>query len=281
MRYWTVKINDRWQTINKWQTIIAGIGCLVLVFLSLSTAFLTMSSNIKAAKFIKEKSRSRILKLALNNLQGKIDVLSKRIDSIINLDEKERLVWGLPDISSDVRMLGVGGESYYLDEIEGRTQELQRKLDFEFVSFGEIQKGIEQKQNLFLHTPSIWPTYGAITSGFGWRTYPWKEFHEGLDIANRTGTPIYTTANGVVSEIMHSKGLGLLVEIDHGFGYKTRYGHLSRALVKLGESVERGQVIGKMGNSGRSTGPHLHYEVCVTGKPIDPLHYIISGTATY
>ncbi|MCK4307938.1 M23 family metallopeptidase [candidate division WOR-3 bacterium] len=286
MRHWTVKIGNQWCPINKWQIIAVGAVVGVLVFLSISTAFLTMSINVKTAKFIKEKNRSRILKLALEHLEKKVDLLNKRTNSIVDLDKKERLVWGLPEINSDIRELGVGGESYYVDETGEKIQNLQRKLDFEFASFKEIRGGIKQKRSLLLRTPSVLPTHGAFTSGFGWRTSPFRpygrEFHEGIDIANRPGTPIYTTADGVVSNIRHSnKGLGLSIEIDHGFGYKTQYGHLSRALVKVGESVKRGQVIGKMGNTGRSTGPHLDYRVQVIGKPVNPSNYIISGTTIY
>ncbi len=285
MRYWTIKIGNKWCHISKWQLIAGSVGVGIVVFVSLSIAFLSMSADIKSAKFIKEKNHSRILKLALNNLKNKMDLLDKKIDSVVFLDKKERLVWKLTDINSDIRKLGIGGESYYSDEIEEAIQGLHRKLDFESASFEEIQGGIEQRRNLLLHTPSIWPAHGAFTSGFGWRTRPYRpygrEFHKGIDIANRVGTPIYATADGIVSNIRYGKGFGLLLEIEHGFGYKTRYGHLSKALTRIGESVKRGQVVAKMGNTGISTGPHLHYEVCVIGKQVNPSYYIISGNTTY
>jgi murein DD-endopeptidase MepM/ murein hydrolase activator NlpD len=103
-----------------------------------------------------------------------------------------------------------------------------------------------------------------------------KEFHNGLDISARIGTPIIVPSDGVVASIGTSYGFGKLLTINHGYGYKTRYAHLSKFLVKKGEYVKRGQKIALMGNTGRSTGPHLHYEVHLKGVPVDPHQYILN-----
>ena len=127
-------------------------------------------------------------------------------------------------------------------------------------------------------TPSIWPTKGYLTDGFGWRTHPFtgkRNFHYGQDIATQLGNDVLATADGFVLAVAHQNAFGNLIVIDHGFGFTTRYAHLSGFNVKEGDRVKRGQVIGFVGNSGRSTAPHLHYEVRVFGKAQNPLNYII------
>jgi murein DD-endopeptidase MepM/ murein hydrolase activator NlpD len=138
---------------------------------------------------------------------------------------------------------------------------------------------LTQQRNRLACTPSIRPAKGWISSQFGYRTSPFtgrREFHSGIDIANNHGTSIIATADGVVSFVGKKHLLGNLVVIDHGHGLVTRFAHLDDALVKRGEKVKRGAVIAKMGNTGRSTGPHLHYEVRLNGLPVNPVQYILN-----
>lgn len=126
--------------------------------------------------------------------------------------------------------------------------------------------------------PSIWPVYGEVTSGFGWRISPWgigSEFHQGMDIANGMGTPIVATADGKVVRSEWSEGYGNVVQIDHGNGVATVYGHNSSIIIKAGQSVKKGQIISYLGNTGKSTGPHVHYEVRVNDTAVDPLSFMI------
>ncbi|HWR45679.1 M23 family metallopeptidase [Sporomusa sp.] len=126
--------------------------------------------------------------------------------------------------------------------------------------------------------PTIWPTSGAVTSGFGSRNSPWgggSEQHQGIDIANNMGTPIVATADGEVVRSEWSEGYGNIVQIDHGNGIATIYGHNSRIVVKVGQSVRKGQVISYLGSTGRSTGPHVHYEVRVNGAAVDPISFMV------
>ena len=126
--------------------------------------------------------------------------------------------------------------------------------------------------------PSIWPTGGTVTSGFGWRISPWgegSEFHQGIDIANSLGTPIVATADGKVVQSGWSGGYGNLVQIDHGNGIATMYGHNSQLVVSDGQQVRKGQIIAYLGSTGRSTGPHVHYEIRVNGKSIDPVGFLV------
>jgi murein DD-endopeptidase MepM/ murein hydrolase activator NlpD len=127
-------------------------------------------------------------------------------------------------------------------------------------------------------TPSIWPVRGWVTSGFGKRLSPFtgrKNLHTGIDIATRHGTVVVAPADGVVTRVTTKYDMGKLVEIDHGYGILTRYGHNSEILVRPGQRVRRGQPIARVGNTGRSTGPHLHYEVRLNGVPVNPMRYIV------
>jgi len=127
-------------------------------------------------------------------------------------------------------------------------------------------------------TPSLWPVVGTVTSRYGWRVSPWNdgnEFHAGIDIANGIGTPIVATADGKVVQNTWADGYGNLVQIDHGNGIVTLYGHNSQVVVKVGQNVKKGQVISYMGSTGRSTGPHVHYEVRVNDNAIDPVRFMV------
>ena len=146
--------------------------------------------------------------------------------------------------------------------------------------FETLLDKLETQRNLLAHTPAIRPVEGGwVTSKFGYRRSPFtgkREFHKGLDIANRKGSPIVATANGVVSFTGRKGLLGKVVVIDHGHGVVTRYAHLDKILKEQGELVQRGEVIGHMGISGRTTGPHLHYEVRLNGVPMNPTKYILN-----
>ncbi len=137
---------------------------------------------------------------------------------------------------------------------------------------------LENKDSL-LSTPSIWPAKGFVTSGFGRRRAPLAggtTMHKGLDISNRVGTPIRSPARGAVTFSGPDGAYGICIIVDHGNGIATRYGHLQKTLVKPGDYVQRGDVIGALGNTGRSTGPHLHYEVILNGTPVNPMRYILN-----
>lgn len=139
-------------------------------------------------------------------------------------------------------------------------------------SFNEIDAFIRRQKEIWQATPSIWPTSGWTSCKFGRREK--GEFHYGIDISNLRGTPVRATADGKVILAHRSGGYGLLVVIDHGNGFRTRYAHNHKILVKNGDKVKKGQVIAYMGSSGKSTGTHLHYEVRMVGKAINPLNYM-------
>jgi len=140
-----------------------------------------------------------------------------------------------------------------------------------------VRYGVERRQALAAATPSMWPVAGWLSSPFGERTDPFTgrpDFHPGIDISADKGTPIHATADGTVESASYSGAYGNLVVLDHGFGISTRYGHMSRFAVKAGDHVKRGDVIGYIGQTGRANGPHVHYEVWLNGRMLNPLRLL-------
>jgi murein DD-endopeptidase MepM/ murein hydrolase activator NlpD len=145
-------------------------------------------------------------------------------------------------------------------------------------SLQELSLAAEQKSSRWAATPSIWPVKGWVTSGFGPRVSPFTEkpaWHDGLDIGAAANAPVQAPAQGRVTTVGFDPKLGNLVKVDHGFGIETLYGHLAKALVKEGQRVKRGEVVGLVGSTGLATGPHLHYMVKVHGQTFDPVKYIL------
>lgn len=168
-------------------------------------------------------------------------------------------------------------------DIRRTVSRLRVESERRLASFQEIAWYITNERSMSQAKPSVWPTSGHITSPYGYRFSVFGaegaglhagSFHEGVDIGNKTDTPIVSTADGVVRYAGWSSGFGVMVLVDHGFGYSTLYGHTAKVAVKVGDRVSRGQLIAWMGTTGRSTGPHLHYEVWRHGRPANPLTYL-------
>ncbi len=162
-------------------------------------------------------------------------------------------------------------------QIIKRTKDITRKAKEVEQALQYVETQINEQKAKLASTPALWPTRGYITDTFGMRKHPItgkRHFHNGMDIATQLGNKVIATADGYVLITEHTSILGNLVGIDHGFGFSTRYGHLSSFAVKEGDRVKRGQVIGWVGNTGRSTAPHVHYEVIYMGKNQNPMNYI-------
>jgi hypothetical protein len=200
---------------------------------------------------------------------------------------------GLKRVSPDVRALGSGGEPFvdptflpYGSELHKLYNETLNKLSFvvakvflTYETHFDLVSSLHTRESLYKATPSIWPTYGKLTDKYGYRRHPifrTTTLHSGLDIANDKGTLIYAAADGTVSYAGRSGSSGNLVRIEHVSGYQTRYAHLDKILIRAGDFVQKGQIIASMGNSGVSTGNHLHYEVFDTqrGVTVNPLKYV-------
>jgi murein DD-endopeptidase MepM/ murein hydrolase activator NlpD len=165
-----------------------------------------------------------------------------------------------------------------LAALPGKLESLATEASRQEQSLHELQEYFDDQRSLLASTPSIWPARGWVTSDFGTRLDPYtaeRRMHQGLDIATPHGQPVYSPSDGTVVFVGTEGGYGKVLVVDHGYGVKTRYGHLSEIFVGLGDRVQRGAKIAAVGNTGRSTGPHLHYEVRVNGIPENPRKFIL------
>ena len=233
-------------------------------------------------------------RLQIQTFAHEINALKAHLVKLDQFEEKIRVMANLEPGQGDHHIFGVGGTAPEdLDpglELTQRHEGLMREMHQQVHvldtatqrqanRFDTLLQKLEAQRNLLASTPAIRPTRGWLTSHFGYRVSPFtgkKEFHKGVDIAHRHGTAILATADGIVSFVGKKGAMGNVLVIDHGHGMLTRYAHLKMALKKRGEPVKRGDIIGQMGSSGRSTGPHLHYEVHLNGVPVNPAKYILN-----
>ena len=175
------------------------------------------------------------------------------------------------------QLVSLGSQRRHERMLEGLDQ-LSEAARSEEASLGELIRHLENQTAQLAATPSVTPTKGWVTSGFGYRSSPFtrnREFHRGIDIAGRVGTSVVAPADGRVRFAGSKRSLGNSIVLEHGYGIESLYGHLSELGVKVGQRVRRGEQIGAMGSTGRSTGPHLHYQVEVNGAPVNPRNYIL------
>lgn len=232
------------------------------------------------------------------NLKKELDKLNVILTNMEHRDDNiYRVVLGAEPIEKNIREAGVGGSERYAEirsksiihrdvilELHEGVDRLRRKVYIESKSQDELVQLAENKEKLFAAIPAIQPVANkeliALASGFGMRFHPIykvKKMHAGIDFAAAIGTPIYATADGKVDQTQVSfSGYGKMVEIDHGFGYRTRYAHMHAFVVRNGQQVKRGELIGYVGDTGLSTAPHLHYEVMINRAQVNPVHYFFN-----
>lgn len=236
---------------------------------------------------IVQEQRTQLLSFA-----AKIKTLEKDLLRIRDFDSKLRVMINLDQERDGGSSLGGEEPSDFSDNYlpMHRQELLARKMhnflyqlntdtQLEEVRQQQLMHVIRDNRELWASTPSIWPSQGWISSDFGYRTSPFtgkREFHKGLDISTPQGTPIYAPAKGMVTSGGRDGGYGIAITINHGSGITTRYAHLHSLAIKKGQKVTRGQLIAYAGNTGRSTGPHLHYEVRLNGVPVNPMRYILN-----
>ncbi len=274
---------------------IVVVTSLVIMFVFLVYEFLHQQYQghelFNTRKLVVEQN-NQIMEFA-----NKIHTLQTRLESIQQFDMKIRILANIENpVSDKENTYSIGGptidtggypvpltgvsKDMLVKKMEMDINDLLSKTSIEERSLQDVYENILDKKDLLLATPSIWPVRGFISSGFGWRINPisgGKEFHEGVDIATQSGNPIVAPSNGIVSFAGRNDGYGLAVIIDHGYGITTLYGHMSKIEVKVGEIVKRGQVIGLVGDTGFSTGPHLHYQVMINGIPVNPMRYLVGN----
>jgi murein DD-endopeptidase MepM/ murein hydrolase activator NlpD len=262
------------------------------IIMGLVLAFL-FSRRLDSPKEKMLKGEIEIYKDELERLNSDMDLVNRVLKDIEKRDEDlYRVALYADEFPKELRIMGTGGSDKYsyLDgysnsELLKRTSErmdlLEQRLHGQSLSFKELLDLAKNKEKMLASIPAIQPVSNKnlreMASGFGYRIdpiYKTRRMHTGMDFTARIGTNVYATGDGVVEALEKSGwGYGRCIVINHGYGYKTRYAHLSAFKVKRGQKVKRGELIGLVGNTGKSTGPHLHYEVEKGGKKVNPIHY--------
>lgn len=250
--------------------------------------FFTNSSK----SFSALENENKVLKAKVTELAKRYETLNESFSEILKQSNYLRLAANLSPLTSDELAMGIGGSEFEtipklnnLNEITKFVEKLSLKIKFEKNEYELITQKLKENKKLFSSLPAIKPCSGEVgVNGFGMREHPIlgiNRMHEGIDIITDIGTKVHAAGNGVVSFVGYRGGYGLSVEIEHEFGYKTVYAHLFRSLVKEGKKVLRGESIALTGNSGLSTGPHLHYEVHHDGIKLDPSHFFYDDLAFF
>ncbi len=269
-------------------TIQFGLSLIiaVIVFFSYTYFFDTPKEKI-----LKRNNTETLVKFEL--LAKQIEISDKLLTEIQLRDNNiYRAIFDADIIPASLRTGGIGGATHYTEfenfinsnlliDIASKLDQVTWKTYIQSKSFDEVIGLAKNKEQMIISIPAIQPIsvkdFGRISDSFGNRRDPFTRqtrFHHGIDFAGTKGSPVYATGNGsIISAEFSFFGYGNVILVDHGFGYKTRYAHLESIAVNPGDSVTRGQVIGTLGNSGRSTGPHLHYEVIYRNRVVDPMNY--------
>lgn len=255
-------------------SVIGALGLTALVVDYLRT-------NLDRGELQRLQVENTMQREELHRLVVKLEDLRKEMVVLSQNDAKVRVMAKLAAPKGD-SLVGIGGPveddlSKSFSDIQRRIDEVRRQIDLRRESQEEIKGVLNDQRSLLAAKPAGWPVKGWLTSNFGMRRDPFngrRKMHEGLDIAARTGTAVTATADGIVSSVRTEPGYGKMVVIDHGYGYRTYYGHNSKNFVKVGQRVRRGDRIAAVGNTGRSTGSHVHYEIRLNGVPVNPRKYL-------
>tara|TARA_R110001583_G_scaffold8058_1_gene39319 strand:+ start:20262 stop:21230 length:969 start_codon:yes stop_codon:yes gene_type:complete len=243
----------------------------------------------------KERSLERENQELLSHFERLNDDLNKARVVLGDLEQRDdniyRVIFEAEPIHNNIRKAGFGGVNRYenLENLENadlvistskKLDQLSKSIYVQTKSYDDVELMVKNKFKLLAAIPAIMPIaikdFNRISAGYGWRVHPiykTRKFHDGMDFTGKTGTPLYATGDAVVKKVSKMRGYGKTVILDHGYGYTTLYAHLNGYNVKRGQKVKRGEVIAFLGNTGKSTGPHLHYEIRKSGKHLNPINY--------
>jgi len=273
-------------------TLLFFIFIILLSVSWFTTDYIKIKTKIPELQYLKKENG--VQKTHIIALSKKINHINQNMAKLQKFERKLRVMTNLEPSEEQDQLLAVGGSNastlasgYQLEEVHKRLiqqmhkslEDLETKTAIASISQSQFNDFLKEQKSILACTPSIRPTDGWFSSGFGYRISPFtnrREFHKGIDIATKIGTSVIASADGLVVSVAREGGLGNMVAINHGYNLKTRYGHLSKFRIKKGQHVKRGQIIGEVGNTGRCTGPHLHYEVLLNGVPVNPLHFILN-----
>ena len=279
--------------------LLAGLGVVSYIVHDYCRLRQTNARLEKREKFIGiQMSEIQHQRRQIQEFAKEINSLKSKLMALNGFEKKIRIIANIEKKNDSGNLFGIGGSvpedldprlplkekhNSLMREMHEQIRQLSDASINQQHEFESLLKSLEDQQNLLASTPTIRPVSrnvtSWITSRFGYRKSPFtgrREFHRGFDISARRGTPILATADGVVTYVGKMGMLGLSVVIDHGHGIVTRYGHCMKVLKKKGERVKRWEPIALMGNTGRSTGPHVHYEVRLNGIPVNPEKYILN-----
>jgi len=269
----------------------------LLAFIILSTTFFFcdyIQTKKKTFELNRLRQETQAQKSQIHFFSARIEDLEKQLSKLKDFDKRIRIIANLEKGQETTLYMGMGGpspsdlreklriekdEKGLVHQMRSDIERLKAEAVTQEESLSELEKLLQTRREALTHTPSIWPVMGWVTSGFGFRTNPFtglSQMHEGLDISNRTGTLVVAPADGIVSDIGNDLVHGRILVISHGFGVTSRYSHLNKVLVKVGQKVRRGDKIAEVGMSGKTTGPHLHYEVRINGIPVNPMRYVLN-----
>jgi len=273
-------------------TLLFFVFMILLSVTWFTTDYITIKTKMPKLQYLKKENAFQ--KTHIIALTKKINHINQTMTKLQEFERKLRIMANLEPSKQQDQLLAVGGSNtttlasgYQLGEVhKGLIQQmhtslndLETKTTIASISQSQLSDFLKEQKSILACTPSIRPTDGWFSSGFGYRISPFtnrNEFHKGIDIATRIGTPIIAPADGLVVHAHKQGNFGNMIAINHGYHLKTRYGHLSKYRIKKGQYVKRGQIIGEVGNTGRCTGPHLHYEVLLNGVPVNPLRFILN-----
>ncbi len=275
---------------------LISFGYVVYDYFQLKQTMVSMQS--RAVHLTNELGEIQNQRKQIQEFANEINSLKNHLVSLNNFEKKIRIIANIEKTDDSDNIFGVGGSipedldarlplmekhNSLMRDMHEQIDELNRASVHQKGEFESLLKSLEDQQNLLASTPAIRPISRGekswVTSSFGFRVSPFtgqREFHQGFDISSRKGTPILATADGVVTFVGKKGFLGKTIIIDHGHGMVTRYGHCQKFLKKRGEKVKRWEPIALVGNTGRSTGPHVHYEVHLNGIPVNPYKYILN-----
>lgn len=259
------------------------VGTLALFGLLFPTYYLKVLGQGRAVDLLTRENQE--LRRNQAEFESRIAAVRRQVAEFEGQARKFALMAGVEDLPEVDMAAGSPGLSMSgifslpMKDIEGELSVLDRKASGLLDNYKVIGKAFEKQSVQLSSTPSVIPVKGILGHGYGWRKDPFtglRDFHAGVDIVANRGAKVYAPANGIVTKVGRAGGYGKTIFISHGNGITTRYGHLNDMDVKVGDRVKRGQVIGRVGSTGRSTGPHLHYEVLVHNQKVNPLQYIIN-----
>jgi len=300
-RRWTVMLvphgSGASRAVELSQTVVktlVGIGSVVaLLLLVLGGAALSRGVNVTRSRALERENR--LLATEIQRLRDRLVGLRDTLNVFTEREQGLRLLAGLAPVDADVQQAGIGGPAGQWSERDSLavagangSQALAARVDMDQLtrranilvrSIGEAYDSLSSHRARYAATPSIMPTKGWLTSAFAReRVHPILHLarpHEGIDVSAPMGAEIEAPAAGIVTKVDWVEGYGNMLTVDHGYGLVTRYAHCSKILVVRGQRVKRGQKIALVGSTGLSTGPHLHYEVWVNGKPVNPAKYVL------